>query len=330
MPNSHFPDVLRQMAERGIISRNDVLKLRQNVFSDGVVSQDEAEMLFRVDQICDQQDASWSLFFIEALTDYCVYQAQPRGYVSPENADWLMSQIDRDGTVKTETELELLITILDKAQSSPENLSAYALAQVKQAVLYGKGVVRRGLGLRFGVVGEADVDILRRVLYAFGGDGNIAITRSEAEVLFDINDCTSETENHVLWSELFVKAIGNFMMAASGYTPPSREVVLRQESWLEERDGAAGLMAKMLSAGLQGALEIYARTDESVQEQRVDALEQDVAVSEQITGDEAEWLSNRIGRDGIVHENEQALIEFIKQNSPKIHPSLKALIARAA
>ena len=35
---------------------------------------------------------------------------------------------------------------------------------------------------------------MRRMLYAFGGDGNIAITRQEAEVLFDINDATDADE----------------------------------------------------------------------------------------------------------------------------------------
>ena len=330
MPNSHLPDVLKEMAERGIITSNDIVKLRQNVFCDGVVDPTEAEAMFRVEQVCDQQDAAWPLFFIEALTDHCVHQAEPRGYISQENADWLIAQIDADGVVKTQTELELLITVLEKAKSSPENLSAYALAQVKHAVLYGKGVVRRGQELRSGVVGEAEVDILRRILYAFGGDGNIAITRSEAEVLFDINDHTSEADNHDAWQELFVKAIANFMMSASGYTPPTRETVLKREQWLEERDGATGLMSKMLSAGLQGALEIYAREDKSVQEQRVDALEQDIASSEQITADEAKWLTNRIGRDGALHENERALIAFVKENSPKIHPSLQPLIESAA
>jgi hypothetical protein len=172
--------------------------------------------------------------------------------------------------------------------------------------------------------------MLRRILYAYGGDGNIAITRSEAEVLFDINDLTSESENHPAWSELFVKAIANFMMAASGYTPPTRDVVLKREKWLEQRDGMAGLMSKMMSAGLKSAFDIYARDDVSVQQQRADDLAKDVSLSERITEEEAEWVKNRIGRDGKIHENERALIEFVKEHSPDIHPSLTALIERAA
>jgi len=31
------------------------------------------------------------------------------------------------------------------------------------------------------------------------------------------------------------------------------------------------------------------------------------SLNERITGDEAIWLSERIGRDGVLHENEKAL-----------------------
>jgi hypothetical protein len=71
------------------------------------------------------------------------------------------------------------------------------------------------------------------MLYAFGGDGNIAVTQQEASVLFDINDATAETENHPAWSDLFVKALANFLMATSGYQVPTRQEALRREAWLE-------------------------------------------------------------------------------------------------
>ena len=41
---------------------------------------------------------------------------------------------------------------------------------------------------------------------------------------------------------------------------------------------------------------------------------------------EAAWLIEQINKDEIRHENERALMLFIKQNSPQIHPSLNELI----
>ena len=62
---------------------------------------------------------------------------------------------------------------------------------------------------------------------------NVAITRSEAELLFDIADATNEAENDPAWTDLFAKAIANAIMAASGYSAPNREEALRREAWLE-------------------------------------------------------------------------------------------------
>jgi hypothetical protein len=45
---------------------------------------------------------------------------------------------------------------------------------------------------------------------------------------------------------------------------------------------------------------------------------------------EAGWLAERIGRDGRLHQNEKALLRFLKQESPRLHESLQPLLDRAA
>ena len=85
------------------------------------------------------QCAEWPGFFVEAVTDYIVHQEKPQGYVSEDNAEWLIRAISRDGVVDTAVEMELLVTVLEKAKSSPERLSAYALEQVALAVIDGNG-----------------------------------------------------------------------------------------------------------------------------------------------------------------------------------------------
>lgn len=330
MSFSAGPDAVRKIAESGKISEEDVLILRREVFGDGVVGEAEAEMLFDLNEACTRQDAQWVEFFSEALTDYMVHQAEPEGYVSESNAKWLMKQVARDGVINTQSELDMMIRVLDKAQSSPDNLVAFVLQEVKRGVLEGEGPVGRGRDLKPGIVGEAEVDILRKVLYAFGGDGNIAITRAEAEVLFDLNDATSEAENHPAWSDLFVKAVANFLMATSDYVVPTRQEALKREDWLEERDGIGGFMSKMLSGSLKGIWHAYKRDEDIERYARLFGRDNMIAHNERITGVEADWLANRIGRDGKFHENEKALIDFIKEESPEIHPTLKPLIERVA
>ena len=43
----------------------------------------------------------------------------------------------------------------------------------------------------------------------------------------------------------------------------------------------------------------------------------------------ARWLIDRIGRSGKLHETEKAVLRFIAEHFPDIHPSLKPLIDKA-
>ena len=52
--------------------------------------------------------------------------------------------------------------------------------------------------------------------------------------------------------------------------------------------------------------------------------------NEAVTAVEAHWLAKRIGRDGQMTPNERALLTFLKAESPSIHPSLQALVDKAA
>jgi len=324
------PGPVREIADKGTISADDVLVLRREVFGDGIVSAQEADVMFRLNDACKPLDDKWGEFFIEALTEYAVTQAEPEGYISEANADWLMKCIAADGKVDSETELNLLIKIVDKATSSPDSLVAFALGEVKRGVLEGEGPVGKNRELKPGVIGKTEVELLRKILYAFGGDGSIAITHAEAEVLFDLNDATVEAENDPSWSDLFVKAVANFLMASSGYVVPTRQDALRREEWLEERDGVGGFMSKMLSGGLKGIWQVYQRDEDVERYARLFGRENMAKQAEKISEHEADWLATRIGRDGIFHENEKALISFIKEESPDIHPSLKALVDRVA
>ena len=41
-------------------------------------------------------------------------------------------------------------------------------------------------------------------------------------------------------------------------------------------------------------------------------------------------LAERIGRNGRLHDNERALVKFIEQSSPSIHPDLRTLLEKVA
>jgi hypothetical protein len=321
-----------EIKARGSIKDADVLKVRRNYYDDGIITAEEAEAILALNDACPVQDPAWADCFVESITDYVVEQAQPAGYLTAENAAWLIERIAKDGRVESKTELELLVNVLDKARWAPQSLVRFALDQVKAAVLTGTGPLRSGKKLEPGVVTQADVDLLRRILYSFGSDGNVAITQPEAEVLFDIDEATAGADNDPSWSDLFVKAIANCVMAASSYAPPPREVALAREAWLDQRGELT--LDNVLSGMASGFTSLFggyhAQTEEERAVARLAQQKIEIVTHEAITAVEAEWLAKRIGRDGKLTPNEQALLGFIKAESPSIDPSLQKLVDKAA
>jgi len=322
---------IAEIKARGSIKDADVLKLRRNYYDDGRISAEEADAIFALNDACPVQDPAWADCFTETVTDYLVEQAEPRGYLTAENAQWLIERIGKDGKVDSKTELDLLVNIIEKARWVPQSLVRFALEQVKAAVISGTGPLRDGRKLEPGLVSEADVDLLRRVLYGAGSDGSIAITQAEAEVLFDIDEATTGRDNHPAWTDLFVKAIANCVMAASGYAAPPRAVALARDAWLDRR-GELPLDAMLggMATGLKGLFGGY--REQTVEERSIARLTQqkvEIVTHEAVTAAEATWLAERIGRDGKMSPNERALLAFLKTESPSIDPALRALVETA-
>lgn len=320
-----------EIIRRGSVKDTDVLKLRAALYDDGGIGLAEAEQIFAINDACAVKDAAWADFFVEAITDHIVSVQPPEGYLTAENAQWLIAHIGRDGKVDSKTELDLLVNVLDHARWSPASLVSYALEQVKHAVVSGEGPLRSGQSLAAGTITEGEVDLLRRILYAFGGDGTVAITRAEAEILFEINDATAESALNPAWTDLFVKAVANVLMASSGYAVPTREEALRREVWLDQRDELSPFefLGKMVGSSLDAVMGSY--HEQSSEERALSRLERqriEIITNEEITEGEAQWLADRIARDGKLHANEEALLAYLQKESPKVHPILGELVSR--
>lgn len=321
------------------ISAEDVLRMRREVFGDAVVSIAEAEGIFHLNDSIADTCNEWDMFFVEAMTDYCVNQANPHGYVSETNATWLMQRISADGHLKSDTELELLIRIIEKATSVPDALAAYALSEVAHAVLHGNGELLRDETLTPGVIGKPEAQLIRRIMYGVGAEGRIRISQAEVEVLFDLNDQTVETENHPEWNDVFVKAVAAHLMMACGYENISRNEALRRDEWLDETDtDTAGMLSRTLSsfgsvlkgATWSDALKTTYQSDQEAWNERNSSKQENMKAAEPVSSSEAKWLAARINRDGVLHANEKALLKYIKQEAVHIDPVLQPLLEKVA
>lgn len=318
-----------EIAARGNIREADTEQLRQAIYSDGLISAEEAERLIALNSTCPVHASAWHEVFQDALTDFVVNQVTPKGYVTQENAEWLISSIAPDGLVKSRKDLDIVVHIIDTARWSPEILIAFALSQIGHAVRSGHGPLNS-----FGdaaVISDEDVELVRRMIYAFGGDGNVAVTRSEAEMLCDINDSLDPENLNEAWTELYVKAMANFLLANSGYSVPAREEALKTEAWVEERGELSPLelIASITKLSLDDVLQAYRKQSrEECAMARLDRQYRELVTDQALTRDESEWLAARLARDGRLTPAEIALMAYLKETAIDIDPRFEELLDR--
>jgi hypothetical protein len=326
-------DILAQLDGKAVLTAEDALALRRLIWGEGSsVTPTEAEALVRLNRDAGQASPEWAALYVEALTDFVVRQQSPEGYVDPAKADWLIAAVSSDGVGRPD-EVELLIHVLEAAEEVPASLSAFVLQALMTAIL-----ARAGAG---GITRE-EVERLRRVLFAAGGEDNVAVTRHEAEALFQLNDAFHGAANDPAWTELFVRAVANSVLYVAAWHEPSGQEALRRQAWLSDTRLVDQLdFGKALHDPLGTFLApapnltshwgnpfslkdpVTFTSDEDARYAADAALE---AQAQKVTFEEARWLLDRIGRDGHVDANEQALIRFLADNASGIDPSLHPLI----
>lgn len=325
--------LLDSAAKTGMVGAEDVLKLRAAHYDNGLIEPAEADFLFDLEHHVRTPAPEWSEFFVEALTHYLVDQADPHGYVDGEKGQWLLGRIMADGQVRSETELELLVSIVESARAVPFRLSTLALAEVRRAVVEGSGLTRHGR-LEPGSITMAEVALVRRVLYGAGGEKGIAVSREEAEALFDIDDAIGHADNVDRWSHLFAKAVGNYLMAAVLYEAPSRDEALRRQAWLDAPDDGTTFLDRFVDGLtrfgdlLEGLTQSLGDKVEAAYAERNARDASKIAEAEQLTDGEIDWIIARIGRNGRLSRAEMALIEFLRSGHHRLPARIEDMVHR--
>ena len=114
----NLDDIRKAIVASGSITASDVVALRDIVYTDGKVEQDEAEFLFKLRKELNDMGnlKEWNNFFIQAICDFILDDER-----SPLEATWLIEQIGEDGIID-DVEQKLLKRLRKEAKRFPSGL----------------------------------------------------------------------------------------------------------------------------------------------------------------------------------------------------------------
>lgn len=310
----HFADIARQAAADRAISAQEILELRRAGWADGRMGHEEAQALFKAQDALVAPSREWTDFFVEAIRNYVLEQAEPRGFVSDDVAQWLVTQVEGDGRICSMAELELLVQIVEKANNVPHFLKTFVLEVIEEEVMTGTGPTRCGGELADTHVTAAEAQMVRRVIFGQGSETPAGVSCSEAEMLFRIKDAVATADNAPEFRKLFVQGVGNYLMGfAGGSAQITRERARELEGFIADNRVQVGrFIGRMANSAPNAFGKVFGR--KAVQPAR----EEHVAQAAEVTGDEQTWLNAQIAANGTVDVYDQALLDFLAEETDRI------------
>jgi len=229
------------------VATADLVQLRRQRNPEQAISRAEAEALLSLDRMQKNSAASWRDFIADAIADHLM-SAEPAGIITPEKVDWLLTALAPAGAIETVTAIETLLRAMEAAREAPSSLAAFAIRQAQAAIIKGEGPAIGPRPHFSRVIDGEDTALLYRILIAAGGADGVAVSREEAEALFDLHDATARSTNDPAFDGLFYRAIAHHALHASGEEVAPRQAALtpggaltnsapnaEQAAWLSER-----------------------------------------------------------------------------------------------
>ncbi len=119
----NLDDIRKAIVASGSITASDVVALRDIVYTDGKVEQDEAEFLFKLRKELNDMGnlKEWNNFFIQAICDFILDDERSPEAIDDLEATWLIEQIGEDGIID-DVEQKLLKRLRKEAKRFPSGL----------------------------------------------------------------------------------------------------------------------------------------------------------------------------------------------------------------
>lgn len=284
------------LAADRFLSADDALRMREEIFPDGVVSRQEAEVLMALDSRVGERDPAWAAAFAEALVDHALQCGVYPGHVDEETSAWLEAQFANDAPRLDE--VQALVKIMERGESTPASFQSFTRSRLA-AFVAGRAM------------DEADVDLLRRCVYA-----GTAVTDVEMEWLFAVDASTDGRVHCVAWRDLFVKVGLTHVEGRRAPAVLEQDVMVQREARFANRPNVTPLsvIKSIFGGGLSGYKDRVSEPGwaEGLEE-RYEVANAEAETDARFTAAEAAAMLGLADRDGRHTANEQALLVALRQ-----------------
>jgi len=311
----------------------DADTLRQSIYDKGAASRtDLAGLMALGPQGGD--DPGYLALVADVARDALVVDADPSGYVSDADADWLTDNLGDGSGIASRAEFEALKAVIGHAVSVPSSLIAFGVREVERAILTGRREPIGGLESESGVVTAADVEALRMLVFAPRADAACHVDRASAEALFDIAHATAAAPNDPAFADFFARAVGNYLIGAVFVQAPSRAEAVALERELDRRESFgqffSGLVGGLFSrdaAATVKSVDQLADEHYSLENAETEAR---LEAASRIDAGEAKWILAHLTRGGELCAAEKRLLVFLHDEAASAPPEITALFETAA
>ncbi len=301
MRNLALHSLTERLSADARITAEEALDLRRAVFPDGVVSREEAEVLIGLEAKVANTDTEWTQAFVEALTDHMLGAGQYPGHVTESDVSWLEARFGHTGA--RETEIAVLLKLMERAESAPERLSSFTRERLAKL-------------LAGSPIGAPETELIRRCMYAAGGSGATWVTEDEAHWLFALDAESDGRANHPSWGDLFVKGVLNHLLARKTPKLLDTNGQLNRQAWLNGllTPSPANFLARTFEGGLDGyRKQLFQRSDVDRLEAHYENANAAAAEDEKLTLEEIAWTVGMTRADRKRTANEEKLLAEIKK-----------------
>jgi len=299
-------NLMVRVASLTVYSVQQARLLAMEICQTGVKSRAEAEILINLNRKLTVRDKRTGKQFTEAIKSYLLTVESPVGWIAEDQAVWLASTLSRGREAALESELDLLVSVLDDLEEGCFEFNLFVLRSIC------------AYAVKEGRINARAVQQLRCALRTVNADDAIWVTQAEASCLLKLNDALGHAKNDAGWNDLFARAVSNYLIATAHPDPDSESEALARDTWLEPRSmGVAGFFCTSATLMMNGSW--FERIAEDAR----------AALRARIITQEAAWhkikaandqdkvcIAGRLGFDDVGSPAERALILFLNKEAP--------------